>query len=91
MPRGIPVAAGTGDVQGFTGATTLVGYSIRETTAAVAVVQLRDGTGTGDPLRVTIGLGAGAGQVAPLPAIQFDTGIFVDRTSGTTELVLYIT
>ena len=90
MSRAVSLAAGLGDVQATTGSATLVGFSVRETAAGAAVLVLRDGTTTGDLIKVTIGLAAGAGQVASLPAVEFATGIFVDRTSGTTELVLYI-
>lgn len=90
MSRSISLAAGAGDVQATTGNVTLVGFSVRESTASAATLVLRDGTTTGDPIKVTIGLAAGAGQVTALPAVDFSTGIFVDRTTGTTELVLYI-
>jgi hypothetical protein len=39
---------------------------------------------------VPIKLPASGTLCTPLPAIDFATGIFVDRESGTTELVLYV-
>ena len=85
MPRPVYVAAGTGDVQAFTGAGSLYGWSVRESagTPALATAVLRDGTSTSD-------LTASQSLPATFPAVTFSTGLFVDRTAGNCELVLYI-
>ena len=49
-----------------------------------------DGTSATDPIRVPIKLAANGCIIGGLPAVTFATGIFVDRESGTTELVLYL-
>ncbi|MCW2767531.1 MAG: hypothetical protein JWO11_3490 [Nocardioides sp.] len=90
MAYSVVVPAGTGDVQAVTGAAELVGFSVRETTAAAATLVLRDGTSTAGALQVLMTLAAGSSQTSVLPAVVFSTGIFVDRTTGTTELVLYL-
>lgn len=86
----VVVAAGTADVQGVTGKCQLVGYSVRETAAAAAQIVLRNGTSTAGALQVLINLPATASETQILPAVDFPGGIFVDRTTGTTELVLYL-
>lgn len=85
------VASGTADAQAVTGAATLVGCSVRETAtvAAAAALVLRDGTAATDPARVFIELAANESKQLALPNVEFTNGIFVDRESGTTELVLY--
>lgn len=92
MSRAVPVAASAADAQAFTGACTLVGYSLRETGAVnPGTVVLRDGTLATDPIRVTDRVTAGTAKAQMLPAVEFATGIFVDRSeTGTTELVLYV-
>jgi hypothetical protein len=91
MAKSIVVAAGAGDTQAAIGAFTLVGCSVRESAgaAAAAALVLRDGTGTGDPARFFIELAANESKLLTLPAVEFTNGIFVDRESGTSELVLY--
>lgn len=92
MPRAIPVATGTADVQGVTGKATLAGYSVRESavTPAVATVILRNGTTATDPIVALIELAANASQTETLPSIDCPGGVFVDRVVGETELSLYI-
>lgn len=89
MASSVAVAAGTGNVQVTTGEADLVGMSFRETAAAAATFVLRDGTGTGDPIRFVANVAANGSDFKSLPAIPFGTGIFLHRGSGTTELVLY--
>lgn len=92
MAKAIAVASGTADAQAVTGSCTLLGICVRENAGAPAAagVILRDGTSTAGAVVVPIKLAAGATVAGPLPAVQFDTGIFVDRESGTSELVLYV-
>lgn len=93
MSRAIPVASGTADAQAFTGAATLVGLVARETdavTPAVASLVIRDGTAATDPIVAVVKLRASEGQMINLPAVSIADGIFVDRSAGTSELVLYI-
>lgn len=92
MARAVNVASGTVDAQGFNGSCALVGVFVRESaaTAAAAEVILRDGTAATAPLRLAFDLGANEEQFLNLPAIEFATGVFVDRVAGETELVLYL-
>lgn len=92
MARSIAVASGTGDVQAVTGSCTLLGVCVRENAGAPAAagVVLRDGTSAAGAVVVPVKLAAGATWFGPLPAIEFTTGIFVDRESGTSEVVLYV-
>jgi hypothetical protein len=92
MARGVAVASGAGDVQAVTGAVTLVGVAARETAGspAAASLVLRDGTDATGAVRVPIELAANQSVAVQLPAVEFATGVFVDREAGTTELVLYI-
>lgn len=92
MARAFPVASGAADAQAFTGSGTLVGYTVRESagTPATASLVLRDGTSTAGSVIATISLAASTSQSAELPAVQFDTGVFVDRLAGSTEVVVYV-
>lgn len=92
MARAVALVTGTTDVQAITGACTLVGFSARETAGvASADVTLRDGTTATDPVKGIIRLVANGSQAEMLPAIEFVTGVFVDRSgTGSSELVLYI-
>ena len=92
MAKSVAVASGTADVQGVATPCVLLGICVRENagTPAAAGVILRDGTSATDPIRVPIKLAANGCIIGGLPAVTFATGIFVDRESGTTELVLYI-
>ena len=95
--RPVEVVADTVDVQGVGAGESLklMGFSVAETasTAAAAEVVLRHGTGSGDPLLVApINLKAdGFGN--PWfgdKGVDCQNGIFVDRISGNTALVLYV-
>lgn len=92
MARAAYVTSGSAGAQGVAGAATLYGFSVRENagTAAVATVVLRNGTTNTDPIIAAIELAADGSQSASLPAIDCPHGIFVDRTAGTSELVLYV-
>ncbi len=90
----INIDSGTGDEQGIVAAynNRLVGYSVGETagTAAAAEVKIRHGTAATDSLLVApINLDAnGFGHFNC--DIMCAKGIFIDRISGETELVLYV-
>jgi len=92
MSKAIALATSAADAQGVTGACTLVGFSARETAgAATADIALRDGTDATGAIKGVIRLIANASQAAVLPAVEFGTGIFVDRSgTGSSELVFYI-
>jgi hypothetical protein len=92
MSNAIVVASGAADAQAVTGPAVLVGYSIRESAGspAVAAVVLRDGTSAAGPLRLLVELAANQSVAGMLPAVDFADGVFVDRESGSSELVLYI-
>jgi hypothetical protein len=91
MALSIEVAAGTADAQATTSAVSIVGVSVREAaaTAAAAALVLRNGTAATDPARVFVELAANESKTFELPGVDFPDGVFVDRESGTTELVLY--
>lgn len=92
MAKAFAVASGTVDAQAVTGSCTLLGICVRENAAtpAAAGVILRDGTSVAGPVMVPIKLAASGTVAGPLPAVEFTTGVFVDRETGTTELVLYL-
>lgn len=87
------VAAGAGDAQGLVadGGNRLMGYSIRETAGAAAVVSLRHGTADTDPPIAHESLAAN-GAITRFfgpDGITVPAGVFVERVSGSTELTLY--
>ena len=88
----VVVPSGATGVQAVTGDCELVGFSVRESagTPAVASVVLRDGTSSAGKSRAFVSLAASGVDTKLLPAIECKTGIFVDRVSGSTELVLYL-
>jgi hypothetical protein len=90
MTFSVVVPAGTGGVQAVAGDCELVGFSVRETAAAPATLVFRDGTSSAGASRAFVNLAASGTDSKILPAVEFKTGIFVDRTAGSTELVLYL-
>lgn len=92
MPKAIYVASGTADAQAVSGASTLAGWSVRESaaSAAAASVTLRNGTNSASPAVALIELAADASQAVSVPAVDCPDGVFVDRVAGTTEVVLYV-
>lgn len=90
MARAIPVASAAADVQAVTGGCTLAGFCAAAG-AAATVVRLRDGTDSSGAVKAVIGLAANGTAAGTLPAVDFATGIFVDRDgTNSAELVLYI-
>lgn len=86
------LASDTADVQGVAAQTglRLTGWSIKEDAASAAVVILRHGTSTaGTPIAV-VTLASGGSDHAEYGDVGVDvaSGIFVDRVSGTTTVVL---
>lgn len=92
MARAVTLAASSSDAQAVTGATQLHGFSVRETGGTnPGTIQLRDGTDATGQIKATIHLAANGHQTSTVPAVEFTTGIFVDRSgTGTTEIVLYV-
>lgn len=92
MARPLVVASGSASAQAETGSGILAGLSARESagTPALAVFQLCDGTSSAGPLLATVSLGASGSQNVSLPAVPFNTGIYVNRVTGSTEIVLYL-
>lgn len=90
-----PVASGTGDAQGVEAADglRLMGYSVRESagSAAVADFNLRHGGANDDPLLVVGELAANGSDVRWFgpQGLACPDGVWVERVSGETELVLY--
>lgn len=85
------VAANTTDVQGFLGRTLLVGYQVFETAGATATVSIHDGTSATVAKKFNVSLAANGidkilGFLHPVP---FDIGIWIERLTGTTQVVLY--
>lgn len=91
MASGVPVASGNTSVQAVSGPVTLAGLSVRESagTPAAASFVLRDGTSVTDPIRFVAKLALSESRAVALPALSFNTGVFVHREAGSTELVLY--
>lgn len=92
MASGVPVASGSASVQAVNGPVSLAGIAMRETagTPGAASFVLRDGTTNTDPIRYVVKLVASESRSVPLHALTFNTGVFVHREAGTTELVLYV-
>ncbi len=90
----IPIASGTGDEQGVVAAynLVLVGYSVAESasSAAAAEVILRHGTSNSAPLLAApINLDANGYGHFPTD-IMAAAGIWIERVSGETTVVLYV-
>lgn len=87
------IAANTTDVEGLpaTPGLRLMGYSVGETAGATAVVTIRHGDANGDPAVGHVSLAANGVIVVTLPpgGVACPDGIWIDRESGTTEIVLY--
>jgi hypothetical protein len=83
-------AAPTGQLI-YTGPVTLRGFSCDETTgAATAKFVIRDGVDATGAARVFVTLGANESDRDWFGegGIRMDNGIYIDRTQGTTELVV---
>lgn len=87
------LASGTGNVQAFTGSCKLLGWSLRESagTAAVATVFIRDGTTTSGDIRAVIELNGDQSTTMWFgpEGVMCAAGIFVHRSAGSTEGVVY--
>lgn len=90
MSRAVHVASGTADSAQSAG--ILVGVNMRESAAiaAAAEVIIRNGTTATAPIVHIRQLAADGQHDALLPAVNCSGGIFVDRVSGETEIVLYV-
>lgn len=82
-------AAGTGDGALLAAACTLTGWSACETAGATAKFYLRDGTDATGTIIATVTLNPyeSIREAAPAPGIKVVTGLYLDRVSGTTEVV----
>ena len=91
--RAIPVPTTTTDTQLTSRPCLLVGWSLRETTAAaVAAVQLFSGGSTGGVLvgeQALASGGTGNHQVAP-DGVLCEGGLFLDVLSGSVAGVVYV-
>ena len=81
-------AAGTGDAALVAAACTLLGWSVAETGGSTAKLYLRDGTDATGTIVATFTLNPyeSIREIAPACGIKIVTGLYLDRTSGTTEL-----
>lgn len=89
----VVAAAGTTDVQLVTGAGRLIGITAAEAAspADVASFALRDGTSATDAkVCATVTLSPGQSMRDALPGVPFTTGLYLDRITGTTEVVVYL-
>lgn len=86
-------AAGTGDVavRAAQDGLVLMGYSAKETAGSAAALTIRNGTSTSDPAVAHCSLAANEAKLISLSdlGIKCPNGIFLDRTTGTTEVVIY--
>lgn len=92
MSHAIPAASGTAGTQITSGSGDLIGISCRESagTPAAATLVIRDGTdASGKPL-VFVNLAQSTAQTLQLPPVHFTAGLYLDRTSGTSEVVVHI-
>lgn len=90
----IPFASATTDAAVSTSKPTkLYGWSVTESAGspALASAVLRNGTGTGDPIVAVCSLLASTsgGQMFVEPVLC-NGGLFLDRTAGSTTVVVYI-
>jgi hypothetical protein len=83
--------ADTADILAWNGSTRLLGYSFSEEAGAAAKIILRDGNGTSGRVLAIISLAAGesARDWFGPDGIQVNTGIYVDRTAGTSLGAIY--
>ena len=82
----LPFAARTSDLQLYTGAGVLLGWSFTETTsAAVAELTLTDGTASTFPeyFDITLSSGQSTRDYPPGNGLLIRTGLFFHRVSGT--------
>lgn len=89
------IAAATGDEAGLAAATglRLMGYSIRETAAAVATLNIEHGTANSSPVLAAENLAA-AGSVVRWfgpQGLPCASGIWIERLTGTTQVHLITT
>jgi hypothetical protein len=87
------IVSGTGDAAAVAASIDLrlVGFSCRETAAATAEFIIRNGTSASDPPVAFVKLASGQsltqwfGEVG----LACHNGIYIDRVSGTTHIVVY--
>ena len=89
------IAAATGDEAGIaaTHGLRLMGYSVRETAAAVATLNIEHGTANSSPKMAVINLAASASDkhwFGP-QGLPCEGGIWIERLTGTTEVNLITT
>ena len=89
------VAAGTTDEAGLaaTAGLRLMGYSVRETAAAVATLNIEHGTANSAPIMAAINLAASASAVQWFgpQGLPCAGGIWIERLTGTTQVNLITT
>lgn len=80
----VDVATGTGNIQGYAGSGTILGFTLSETVGTSPVlVELRDATsaGTGNFLGVMRVVANGFASTM-VPATGFSSGVYVNRSGG---------
>lgn len=87
------IASASGDEAGVAAATglRLMGYSIKEMAAGVATLSLLNGASSGGTALVHVNLAAAGSTVQWFgpQGIPADSGIWVERLTGSTAVILY--
>lgn len=94
MADAIAVASGTADSQMYTGSGEMHGFSCRESAAiaAAATFILRDGTSAAGTALAYVEVAANASEtVSFAESVEFQTGLYLDRVAGETEVTAYVT
>lgn len=89
----INVATGTADAVGYGHNGLLFGFEVRESavTAAAAEVIIRDGAdATGKKLANVVLAADGVEHRSFGTPVRIDSGVFIDRVAGETEVILYV-
>lgn len=93
MANPIATPTGTADIAFAAGRGKLFGFAARESagSAAVATFIIRDGTSASGILLIPVELAANTStsQYFSEP-IEFDTGLFLDRVAGETEVTVFV-
>jgi len=89
------ISTGTGDEAGMaaTQRLRLLGVFVRETAAAVATLNIEHGTANSSPIMVPFNLAASAtsSHWFGFPGLPCPDGIWIERLTGTTQVVLITT
>lgn len=86
------IAAATGDEAGVAAShgLRLMGYSVRETAAGVATLNIEHGTANSSPIMAAINLAAAGSDIQWFgpQGLPCSSGIWIERLTGTTQVNL---